>query len=256
MTDQRILPPVPDESEARPEAGDRFSSAKKLKIDFHTHTREDPKDFIRYTAPELIDIAARKGFDALAITNHDGLLFSPALERYAAQKNLLLIPGIEITADECHIIIINPQFKPDPNGYSLTDLRHLKSDKSLVIAPHPFFHLFKSLQKNLYPLLGYIDAIESTCYHNSFLNLNKKAIRAAQEHGKPLVGNSDSHNLRQFGKTYTLVEADKSIPSIIHAVKDGRCEVRTTPLPLGTIVRILLNFMTFERMRRFIERRQ
>jgi len=255
LTDPRILPPARRESESKPEAGRRHPSSKKLKIDFHTHTREDRKDIIPYTACELIKNAAEQGFDALAITNHDTLRLSPAFERVAAHNNLLLIPGVEITAEGCHIVIINPQFKPDLNGYSLADLRRLRSDQSLVIAPHPFFHLFKSLQKNLFPLLPLIDAIEFTSYHNSLLNLNRKAIRVAQEYRIPLVGNSDCHNLYQFGKTYTLVEAEKNIPSIIRAVKEGRCEVVTRPISVWTMAWILFNFLTFERMRRLIERR-
>jgi len=228
---------------------------KKLKIDFHTHTREDRKDFILYTARELIDAAAARGFDALAITNHDTFLFTAELERYAEGKGILLIPGIEITADGCHVVIINPRFSPDPRGYKLTDLRRLRHEDSLVIAPHPFFHLFRSLKDKLFPLLDLIDAIEFNCYHNSLLNLNKKGVRAAREHGKPLVGNSDSHKLKQFGMTYTLVESEKNIPAIVQAVKAGRCEVKTRPMSAWTMLGIIFNFLTYERMRRLVDKR-
>ena len=255
MTKQGIRPPARDGDIPAPEAGRSTASAKKLKIDFHTHTGEDRKDFIHYTARDLIDAAAARGFDALAITNHDMLLFTPELERYAAGKGILLIPGIEITADGCHVVIINPRFSPDPKGYTLAGLHRLGNEESLIIAPHPFFHLFKSLKARLFPLLGHIDAVEFTCYHNSLLNLNKKGVLAAREHGKTLVGNSDSHKLKQFGMTYTLVESEKNTPAIVRAVKAGHCEVRTRPMSVWTMVRIIVNFLTFERVRRLIDRR-
>jgi predicted metal-dependent phosphoesterase TrpH len=226
-----------------------------LKIDFHVHTSEDPKDIIRYSARALIDAAARQGFDALSITNHDALLFDDALERYAAARNVLLLPGVEVTASECHIVVINPRFVPDPRGYDLRDLKTLRNDASLFIAPHPFFHLFKSLQDKLFLILPLIDAIEFTCYHHPLLNLNKKAVATAKDTGKPLVGNSDSHNIRQFGKTYTLVQADKTVPAVISAVKEGRCRVQTEPLSLWMLLRIVVNFATVEKMRRLIDRK-
>ena len=68
--------------------------AQKLKVDFHTHTAEDPFENINYNAFELIDRASQKGFDALAITNHNTVTYSKELARYAETKGVLLIPGI------------------------------------------------------------------------------------------------------------------------------------------------------------------
>jgi len=224
-------------------------------VDFHVHTREDPKDYIRYTAHRLFERAAELGFDALAVTNHDQGVYSPALARAAAGRGILLMPGVEITADDAHIVVINPAFEPRLEGFALRDLPRLADPKSLTIAPHPFFHFFKSLQKRLFPLLPWIDAIEFTCYHNPLLDLNKSAVRAARDYGKPLVGNSDSHDLRQFGLTYTLVEADKDTASIISAVKAGRIEIRTSPMRLRSMFRLITNVATVEQVRRWIDPR-
>lgn len=224
-------------------------------MDFHVHTREDPKDYVRYTALRLFERAAELGFDALAVTNHDQGVNAPALARAAQAEGILLIPGVEITADDAHIVVLNPAFEPRLEGFTLKDLPRLYSRESLTIAPHPFFHFFKSLRKRLFPMLPWIDAIEFTCYHNGLLNFNKAAVRAAQAHGKPLVGNSDSHDLRQFGLTYSLVDADKDTASIIAAVKAGRVEIRTSPMPVGSMLRLIANVATVERVRRLIDPR-
>jgi len=228
----------------------------KLKVDFHTHTAEDPQDLIKYTARDLIDEAARLGFDALAVANHGAITYSPALKRYAAGKNVLLIPGVEITASRSHVLVINPQFEPKPRGHSLSDIRDWQNEASLIIAPHPFFDIFKSLRSAVYPLLPYLDAIEYTSYHNRWLDLNKKAVRIAREFGKPVVGVSDCHLLWMFGTTYTLVEAEKDIQSIVAAVKKGRCEVRTEPLSLYRMIRFFVNVDYFRKILGLYERRK
>ena len=42
-----------------------------LKVELHTHTSDDPADWIPHSARELIDRAAAQGYDAVAITLHD-----------------------------------------------------------------------------------------------------------------------------------------------------------------------------------------
>ena len=189
------------------------------------------------------------------MTNHDQGVYTPALARAAEAEGILLIPGVEITADNAHIVVLNPAFVPRLEGYALRDLPRLLGPQSLTIAPHPFFHFFKSLRKRLFPMLPWIDAIEFTCYHNALLNLNKAAVRAARACGKPLVGNSDSHDLRQFGLTYSLVDAGKDVASILSAVKAGRVEIRTSPMPVGSMLRLIANVATVERVRRLIDPR-
>jgi len=68
-----------------------------LKVELHTHTADDPVDAIPHTTHQLIDHAAALGYDALAITLHDHQLDLRNLTPYAAERGLVLIPGIERT---------------------------------------------------------------------------------------------------------------------------------------------------------------
>ncbi|GAI08342.1 unnamed protein product, partial [marine sediment metagenome] len=70
---------------------------RRLKADLHLHTSEDPEDKVRYSARQLIDYASQKGFDVLAITNHNFYTYNDYLRDYAASKGILLIPGIELS---------------------------------------------------------------------------------------------------------------------------------------------------------------
>jgi predicted metal-dependent phosphoesterase TrpH len=225
-----------------------LGSIHKLKADFHIHTAEDPCDHIPYTAYKLIDTAAEMGFEVLSVTNHTALTFDRKLESYAGRHNILLIPGTEIIASNTHVLIVNPASKTIRRRYSLAEIPRLKADQSLVIAPHPFFFLARSLQARLFPLLPYFDALEFTSYYHSLINRNKKALRVAALHNKPVVANSDAHNLWQIGKTYSLIEAKKDTPSIIEAVKEGRLEIRTSPFSMAQIGWSFIKAVTFDRI--------
>ena len=41
-------------------------------------------------------------------------------------------------------------------------------------------------------------------------NFNRPAARWAAAHGKPVVGNSDLHDLRQLGRTFSFVIAERN----------------------------------------------
>jgi predicted metal-dependent phosphoesterase TrpH len=222
--------------------------ALTLKVDFHTHTSDDPQDYIDFSAEQLIDRAAGCGIDALAITNHDAISFNHGLEDYAAGRGVLLIPGVELTLSHKHVVVINPGFKKAENFRSLDDLPAIKNDETLIIAPHPYYPGSRCLRSKLEPCLDSFDAVEFSFFYHPLLNPNRRAVEIAGEHGKPMVGSSDCHNIWQVGHTYSLVEAEKNIPSIIAAVKKGRVEVATTPLSIGSMCRVGINWILGDRL--------
>ncbi len=223
--------------------------SSKLKVDLHTHTAEDPYEKISYSAFQLIDRASHAGFDALAITNHNVVTYNKELIRYAENKGILLIPGIEATFSKGHVLIINPDFKKSPFNRPLKDLAKIKNEENLIIAPHPFFPTSKSLKSDLLSHLVYFDAIEFSFFYNHFVNRNKKAVLVANQHNIPLVGTSDCHNIWQLGTSYTLVEAKKELFSIIEAIKKGKTEICTAPLSLVAMFRIAMKVFLFRRPR-------
>ena len=222
---------------------------KRLKVDLHTHTAEDPLEKINYDGYQLIDRASQKGFDVLAITNHELVTYNQKLAEYAEKKGILLIPGIEACFSDKEVLILNPDFKKNPLKSTLEDLPKIKNEENLIIAPHPFFPNKKSLKSDLFPYLAHFDALEFSHFYNRYINFNKQAVQTANQYNKPLLGMSDCHNIWQFGKTYTLVEAEKEMLSIFQAIKKGRIEVRTTPVSLLTMVRVSLNFFLAKRLK-------
>src|SRR6266853_674567 len=110
-----------------------------LKVELHTHTADDPIDRIPYTTVELIDRAAALGYDALAITLHEHQLDVRRWEGYAADRGVVLIPGVERTIEGRHVLLLN--FTPATEHVrTFADLSRLKTrEHGLVVAPHPYF---------------------------------------------------------------------------------------------------------------------
>jgi len=216
----------------------RIKKLKPLKADLHLHTAEDPLDHIQYTARELISKAANDGFDVISITNHHQVTFNQDLFRYAQDRGILLIPGMEMTIRRRHVLLLNPsQTKACPDFPYLLKLRR---PETLIIAPHPYFPGMYSLNGYLLEHLSLFDALEYCHFYSPMINFNQKALEISESYGFPLVGNSDSHFLSQLGTTYSLIYAEKNLESIFSAIRRNKVEVVTRPLKpleMGSIAR-------------------
>lgn len=208
-----------------------------LKVDLHLHTSDDPHDEVGHSARELIDRAVELKFDVIAITNHDQSFEDEKMRSYAKNRNILLIPGVEATIEGKHVLLLN---FPDTNGSikKLADIKKFKNGETLVIAPHPFYPNIRCLRSKLVNDNGIFDAIEFSHYHFKGCNFNRKAVLVSKKKGLPLIGTSDTHRLWQMNKTYTLVEADKNIPSIFAAIRAHKLRIVTKPLNLKEAVEV------------------
>jgi predicted metal-dependent phosphoesterase TrpH len=201
-----------------------------LKVELHTHTSDDPVDRIPHTATQLIDRAAALGYQALAITLHERQLDLRPLRAYAAERGVVLIPGIERSVQGRHVLLLNFQSGAE-DVRTFDDLARLKRRlPGLVVAPHPFFPGSSCLGSYLDSHATLFDAVERNAMFTASLDFNRSAERWAVRHGKPVVGNCDVHRLRQLGTTYSLVDADPDPDAICQAIVAGRVQVESRPL--------------------------
>lgn len=209
----------------------------KLKTNLHLHTNDDPEDHIAYSAYEVIDQAAALGFDALALTCHNRSAWCEDYASYAADQNITLIRGIESTISETpevrgkHVLILGAQ--PDVEEVrTFTELADYKQKYPdiVVIAPHPYFDPFLSLQGLAEKYIDLFDAIEHSWFYSHWLNRNKKAIALAESYQKPLIATSDTHFLDHLNEHFTYIDApDRSENSILGAIKEGSVTIQTRP---------------------------
>lgn len=201
-----------------------------LKVELHSHTADDPHDRIPYSTHQLIDRAAGLGYQALAVTLHDRQLDVRPLEGYARERGVTLIPGIERTIDGKHVLLLNFR-RGAEDVQDFEDLARLRQrEPGLVIAPHPFFPHTSCLRGLLDRHAALFDAVECNAMFTRTIDFNRAAIRWAQRHGKPVVGNGDVHRLRQLGTTFSLIDAEPHPDAICAAVRDGRVTLEARPL--------------------------
>jgi predicted metal-dependent phosphoesterase TrpH len=201
-----------------------------LKVELHAHTSDDPVDQIPYTAEELIDRAAALGYGALAITLHDRQHPIERFVPYAAERGVVLLPGIERTIQGRHVLLINFRHGAEQIE-TFEDLARLRRrEPGLVVAPHPFFPSSTCLMSALDRYRDLFDAVEINAMFTASLNFNLPAERWAARSGKPVVGNCDVHRLRQLGSTYSLVDSEPNPDAICQAIREGHVRVESSPL--------------------------
>jgi predicted metal-dependent phosphoesterase TrpH len=223
-----------------------------LKVDLHLHTGDDPLDRIPYSAADLVDRAAGLGFDALAITLHDHQFDDARVSDYARERGILLIPGIERTIQGRHVLLLNFRASAVAGVRSLDDLAALKaSGDGLIIAPHPFFPDRSCLGAALDRYAAVFDAVEWSYFWTRGVNFNARAAAWARAHGKAIVGNSDLHDLRQLGRTCSRVDAPRDAAAICAAIRAGRVELCTGPVPPLELASVFLG-MQFRPQRKIV----
>ncbi len=203
-----------------------------LKAELHTHTAEDPADgqrIVFHSPDQLIDTAAERGFEVLAITNHDQMLFDDRWEEYARVRGILLIPGVEATLRGKHVLLYNFS-NYDASWKTPEIVSENKGPGRLVMAPHPFFPIPTALRRDFFCWIRLFDAVEYNHFYLSWVNFNHRAKAVARQFDLPLVGTSDAHQLYHLDHTYTLIYAEKQVASVIEAIKQREVQIKTQPV--------------------------
>lgn len=210
---------------------------RELKADLHLHSAEDPFDVVILDGREVIDRAARLGYEVLAITNHLTRTYSPELEHYAADRNILLIPGAEVEVGRRHVLLLNPSDEAlVSRTFEELRIARKRSDRAMaIIAPHPFFPSYSALRRWVIDNVDVFDALEYGAFYFLSVNFNRLASRVASKLDLPLIGNSDAHYSWQFGRTYSIITAEKTVEGVIEAIKKKRVRIVTRRLPLNRI---------------------
>jgi predicted metal-dependent phosphoesterase TrpH len=220
-----------------------------LKAELHIHTNADPEDksFVSYSAYELIDQAEKLNFNVLAITCHNYVYNDSEAVEYAKKKGILLISGAELTIEGKHVLVYNITNGQAGKIKSLSDLKKFKENhpEIFIIAPHPFHYKSICLMNKVVQHLDLFDAWEYSFFYLNILNPNKRTLKLAKKYNKPMVGGSDVHKLKDFGRTYTLIDSSLNIEDVFKAIKLGETKIVTKPLSYFEFVKILFGFVIF-----------
>jgi predicted metal-dependent phosphoesterase TrpH len=197
----------------------------QLKIDLHVHTFYSYDSLI--TPKELVFYAKKRGLDGVAITDHDRV--DGAL-KIAEETDFLIIPGIEISSLNGHIIGLNIDQLVMPKLSVDETVDRIHEAGGIAVACHPITFFKQSLKGHISSRFDAIEVINSAAFPFNY------SVRRSQEIASQLgiarVAGSDAHYGPEIGYAYTLVDAESEVDGIVKAVKKGLCSPHGKAIPL------------------------
>jgi hypothetical protein len=196
-----------------------------LKIDLHVHSYYSTDSSI--TPEELVSHARRRGLDGVALTDHDRL--DGAL-KIARESDFLIVPGIEITSSDGHVVGLNVQGLI-PRGLAVDEtVDKIHESGGIAIACHPV-GLFKGgLGRLTSSKFDAVEVINSSAI--PFDYTVRQNERIASHLGKARVAGSDAHYGPEIGCAYTVVDAGLSADDVVEAISKGLCQPFGRAIPI------------------------
>ena len=190
-----------------------------LKLDLHVHTCYSAD--AGTTPKEVIAYSKKCGLDGVAITDHDTL--EGAL-RLTHQEEVIVIPGIEVTTMNGHILALNVHEEIPPKMTLPETIQRVHELGGIAVAAHPKI-IYKGIGQQITPHLGFdaIEVINSSAFPFFFSTYQSRKV--ALQLGLPQTAGSDAHHPSEIGLAYTIVDADSEVDEIVHTIKKGA----TTP---------------------------
>lgn len=185
-----------------------------LKLDLHIHSQysEDGAG----SPKEIIKSLKKKGLNGMAITDHNTVKGGlKGLD--VAPKDFVVIPGVEISTHDGHIIALNVRENITRNLSVEETVEKIIDLGGTPLVPHLFRNMSGIKTNNLKKIYKNIHAIEvfNAC---SLPNTNLKTGKIAKKYNLGGTGGSDSHTPEFAGYAYTLIETDD--PSIKNVISE------------------------------------
>ncbi len=214
----------------------------KFIADLHIHTTFSDG----YDSPEdIVRIAIEKGIDCLAITDHNEIKGAIKAMRFAFDKNILIVPGIEVTTKFGHILGINVK-KSIPKFISPEKaIQEIRRQGGLAFIAHPFdwpVENFIGGEKKIKELASVFPGLGVEAFNSAviFPYSNRKAYYFAKDNGLVFVAGSDAHRKEFVGRGYLqFKEGIGSINALIDAIKNKKGEPVGKTLNWGEIFNMI-----------------
>ncbi len=203
-------------------------------IDLHCHTNFGSEDsFLSPT--ELIERAKAAGLEGVCLTEHDWFWSPEALARLSGEHGILVLPGVEITTEEGHLLVFGAT-RYIFGMHRATFVRRLIDDVGgAMVVAHPYRRQFREDE----PLdeSGYLPSVQRAC-ENSIFGLvdaveilngrarngeNGFSSQVRQRLSLRGCGGSDAHSLAEIGSCATYFARHiTSLQELIVELREGR----------------------------------
>ena len=214
----------------------------QLRIDLHVHTRYSYDSLIR--PKELVFYSKKRRLDGVAITDHDTI---EGVSEIAKETDIVIIPGIEVTSSEGHILGLNVHENIPKKLNSDETVDKIHAAGGIAIACHPAAFLKISLGKNMNSKFDAVEVINSSAFPFEYSVRHSQQI--ASRLGISQVAGSDAHYAPEIGYAYTVVDAELEVGSIMKAISKGLCKPFGEAIPLR--MRLKREFLILKRKFQF-----
>ena len=180
----------------------------------HVHTKYSYDAFI---APkELVTYSKKRGLDGVAITDHNTV---EGLREFRKIKNLLIIPGLEITTKQGHVLAINVTTTIKTGLAFAETIDQIHDAGGLAIVAHPTAFFKGIAEEQLDKNFDAMEVINSSALPFGFSV--RKNRKMAAKLGLPQTGGSDAHYAPEVGMAYSVIDAETDVDEIVKAIKKG-----------------------------------
>ena len=191
-------------------------------MDSHIHSEYSPDS--KSKLKDIFKVAKSRNIDIIAISDHNTVNGSKEARKLTKKDDLLVIPSIEISSIEGHILGFGCEEKIDRDLPAAETIDLIHDQSALAIIPHPYcFYRHGLLCKADYKDLK-IDAIETKNARFIVGYCNNKAKNLSKNENLPSLGASDAHYFKFVGDCYSKIDCEKDIDSVLKSIKNGKVE--------------------------------
>jgi len=200
-----------------------------IKLDLHIHSQysEDaigsPKDIIKSLK--------KRGLQGMAITDHNTVEGGLKAVKIAP-KDFIVIPGIEISTADGHMLALNVEKNIARNLSIQETVEKILDQGGTPIVPHLFRNMSGIKKEKLKTIHQKINTIEvfNAC---SMPKTNLKIAKIAKEFNLGGTGGSDSHDPAYAGYAYTVVDTtDMNADTVLSEINKKKTWGEGITMPL------------------------
>ncbi|MGP8078401.1 MAG: CehA/McbA family metallohydrolase [Thermoplasmata archaeon] len=201
-----------------------------VRLDLHVHSERSPDS--RLTLEVIAARVLAAGIQGFALTDHntvDG--HRPLRELAARHPDLLVVPGVEVSTAEGHLLAYGISSVPPPRRPFAETIAWVREHGGEPVPAHPFrwFHGVGAAGARR----ADVRSLETVNGQTSPA-ANRAADRLAQERGWGSTGGSDAHTVRGLARAYTVMaERPSSTDDLLEAIRRGATAAGGSSLALG-----------------------
>jgi predicted metal-dependent phosphoesterase TrpH len=212
---------------------DDLGTMPRFRVDVHVHTTVSPDGL---DDPHAVVHAAKlRGLHAIVVTDHDRSGGYRALVAAGiadpdgrAVDGFLVIPGVEVSTVEGHVLVLGGTFETPVSTGPWTAERVAAMARSrgwVSAAAHPLDRCRSGVGVRVLERVRF-DAVEVFNSKTLDPRSNARARSFALRHTLPMLGGSDAHHAGAVGRAHTLVyAAELTTEAVLEAVRRRRTTV-------------------------------